>query len=91
MSCHHAVTCLPWPAAAGDSVWNSTVSAPGAANGALYGLTSGAPDSQQQNNTLTTVFVQLGGYVVAVNAQDGSTLWQHATYNGSTPKITAYG
>lgn len=72
-------------------MWNTTVSAPGGTNGALYGLTSGAPLSQQQNNTLAVLFVQLGGYVVAVNAKDGSTLWQHATYNASTPKITAYG
>ncbi|KAL4422642.1 hypothetical protein ABPG75_008839 [Micractinium tetrahymenae] len=75
----------------GDSVWNATVSAPGAANGALYALTSGAPHSQQQNNTLATLFVQLGGYVLAVDPRDGSTLWQHATYNASTPKISAYG
>ncbi|PSC69117.1 MBL fold metallo-hydrolase [Micractinium conductrix] len=75
----------------GEFVWNSTLTAPGGS--ILYGLTSGGPPSQQMGNAMTAsglLFAQLGGYVVAVNASSGATLWQHATYNQSTPKITAY-
>lgn len=88
-------TLAAYEADTGKQAWSSAVSAPAGSNagaGTLYSLTSGTPNSQQQNNTMGgTLFVQLGSYVIAVNAVDGSTLWQHPTYNESTPRITAYG
>lgn len=53
-------------------------------------LTAGVPHSPQLNNTLGMVFMQLGRYIVAVDGASGQKLWQHGTYNASTPKITGY-
>ncbi|PRW20529.1 tyrosine-specific transport -like [Chlorella sorokiniana] len=74
----------------GSQAWTSTVTAPDASNAGLTTLTSGLPHWQQLNNSLGLMFMQLGKYVVAVDAASGQQRWQHATYNASTPKITGY-
>lgn len=76
----------------GAVAWKVTVAPPpGApANAPLVQLTNGLPHSQQANNSLSLLFLQLGTHVVAVDADTGATRWSHATYNASTPKITGY-
>lgn len=63
---------------------------PDPTNSGLATFTSGLPASQQFGNALGLILMQLGAHVVAVNGSDGRTLWQHPTYNQTTPRITGY-
>lgn len=73
---------------AGKEAWRSVIAPPDAQNAQLTTLTTGAPLSQQPSSSLNMLFMQLGTYVVAVDGASGRKLWQHKTYNASTPKIT---
>ena len=75
---------------AGAVAWRSVIAPPDAQNAQLTGLTTGQPPSQQGSSSLNMLFMQMGRYVVAVDGASGRKLWQHATYNASTPKITGY-
>ena len=75
---------------AGAKNWTVTVAPPDPSNAGLSQLTSGLPHSQQLGNSLSMLFMQLGSWVVALDGATGRQLWQHATYNASTPKITGW-
>jgi outer membrane protein assembly factor BamB len=83
-------TLSAFDAATGAVNWTATVSAPDGSNDMLTAPCSGLPMSQQLENGLSMMFMQLGATVLALDPSNGRQLWQHPTYNQSVPKITGY-